>query len=87
MRILVTGASGFVGVNLVEALLARAHEVIAFSLDSFSKEAKLNPIEVKGDTTDTQLLERLMREHRIEAVWHGAAITAGPDREKREAGS
>ena len=27
-----------------------------------------------------------MREHRIEAVWHGAAITAGPEREKREAG-
>jgi nucleoside-diphosphate-sugar epimerase len=85
MRILVTGASGFVGVNLVEALLARRHEVIAFSLDSFSKETKLNPIEVKGDTTDTQLLEKLMRERRIEAVWHGAAITAGPEREKREA--
>jgi nucleoside-diphosphate-sugar epimerase len=85
MRILVTGASGFVGVNLVEALLKRGHGVIAFSLDSFPKEAKLNPIEVTGDTTDTQLLERLMREHRIEAVWHGAAITAGPEREKREA--
>ena len=26
-----------------------------------------------------------MREQRIEAVWHGAAITAGPEREKREA--
>jgi nucleoside-diphosphate-sugar epimerase len=27
-----------------------------------------------------------MREERIEAVWHGAAITAGAEREKREAG-
>jgi nucleoside-diphosphate-sugar epimerase len=40
---------------------------------------------VRGDATDAALLERAMREHRVEAVWHGAAITAGPEREKREA--
>jgi len=84
VRVLVTGASGFVGVNLVEALLKRDHEVVAVSLDALPKHLKA--IEVKGDTTDTQLLERLMREHRVEAVWHGAAITAGAEREKREAG-
>lgn len=74
MRILVTGASGFVGANLVEALRAREHEVIEFSL------------ETGGDVTNTELLGELMREQRVEAVWHGAAITAGPEREKREAG-
>ncbi len=73
MRVLVTGASGFVGVNLVHALRARKHEVVEFSL------------ETGGDVTDTPSLERLMGEHRIEAVWHGAAITAGAEREKREA--
>jgi UDP-glucose 4-epimerase len=73
MRVLLTGASGFVGVNLVHALRARKHEVVEFSL------------ETGGDVTDTKSLESLMREHRIEAVWHGAAITAGPEREKREA--
>ena len=73
MNILVTGASGFVGVNLVHALRARKHEVIEFSL------------ETGGDITDTPLLEKVMREQRIEAVWHGAAITAGAEREKREA--
>lgn len=59
--------------NLVEALRARGHEVAEFSLEN------------GGDVTDTPSLERLMRQHRIEAVWHGAAITAGPQREKREA--
>ncbi len=78
-----TGASGFVGVNLVEALLARGHEVVALSLDAYPGPGRT--IEIRGDTTDTALLERLMREHRIEAVWHGAAITAGAEREKREA--
>jgi nucleoside-diphosphate-sugar epimerase len=74
VRILVTGASGFVGVNLVEALRARRHEVIEFSLEK------------GGDVADTKLLEKVMREERIEALWHGAAITAGAEREKREAG-
>jgi nucleoside-diphosphate-sugar epimerase len=73
VKILVTGASGFVGVNLVHALRARKHEVVEFSL------------ETGGDVTDTKSLESLMRDQRIEAVWHGAAITAGPEREKREA--
>jgi len=83
VRVLVTGASGFVGMNLLEALLKRDHEVVAVSLDGLP--APLKVTEVKGDTTDTPSLERLMREHRIEGVWHGAAITAGPEREKREA--
>jgi UDP-glucose 4-epimerase len=73
VKVLVTGASGFVGVNLVHALRAGKHEVVEFSLEK------------GGDVTDTKLLEKIMGEQRIEAVWHGAAITAGPEREKREA--
>jgi len=83
MRVLVTGASGFVGANLVEALLRRGHAVVALSLDALP--APFAVTEVRGDATDTGLVERVMREQRIEAVWHGAAITAGPEREKREA--
>jgi nucleoside-diphosphate-sugar epimerase len=73
VKVLVTGASGFVGMNLTHALRARDHEVVEFSL------------EAGGDVTDTPRLEALMRQNRIEAVWHGAAITAGPEREKRNA--
>jgi UDP-glucose 4-epimerase len=58
-------------VNLVEALRARKHEVVEFSLD-------------KGDdVTDTGRLQTFMQG--VDAVWHGAAITAGAQREKREA--
>ena len=71
MRVLVTGASGFVGVNLVEALRARNHEVVEFSIDR------------GGDVTDTAKLQGLMKG--VDAIWHGAAITAGAEREKREA--
>ena len=71
MRVLVTGASGFVGMNLVEALRARGHEVVEFSVDH------------GGDVTDTAQLQGFMKG--IDAIWHGAAITAGPEREKRDA--
>lgn len=57
--------------NLVHALRARQHEVVEFSLEK------------GGDVTDTPSLEKLMKG--VDAVWHGAAITAGPEREKREA--
>lgn len=71
MKVLVTGASGFVGVNLAEALRARSHEVVEFSID-------------KGrDVMDIAQLQTFMEG--VEAVWHGAAITAGAEREKREA--
>lgn len=92
MRILVTGASGFVGVNLAGALLARGHDVLAFSADALPTAAVATWLglpgrltEATGDVCDSATLERSMRDHAVEAVWHGAAITAGPEREKREA--
>lgn len=92
MNILVTGASGFVGVNLVDALLARGHKVHAVSTDAIPSAAIAAWAErARGltehcfDVRDADALERLMRDARIDALWHGAAITAGPERELRDA--
>jgi nucleoside-diphosphate-sugar epimerase len=93
MRVLVTGASGFVGVNVVGALLARGHEVTAVAVDAIPADAVAawgdgarRLVAHRLDVRDAGALERLMRDASVEAVWHGAAITAGADREVREAG-
>ena len=78
MRILVTGAAGFIGSNLVDRLLADGHEVIGF--DNFStgqveflNEALRSPrfrLE-HGDLLDADALDRAMQD--AEFVFHMAA--------------
>lgn len=81
MKILVTGAAGFIGGYLVEELLQAGHEVIG--LDNFSKYGPLKQASlehagyrfVEGDAKDVGLLESLMAE--VEQVVAGAALIGG----------
>jgi UDP-glucose 4-epimerase len=75
---LVTGGAGFIGSNLIDALLARGDSVIA--LDDLSQgcvdnveQASTNPrfLLVEGDVRDHELLDELVRE--CEIVVHLAA--------------
>jgi dihydroflavonol-4-reductase len=63
MKCFVTGASGFIGSNLVHELLARGHEVTALlrpgSDDRALKGARFE--RVTGDTSDRGALEKAMR--------------------------
>jgi dihydroflavonol-4-reductase len=63
MKCFVTGASGFIGSNLVHELLGRGHEVTALlrpgSDDRALKGAKFE--RVTGDTSDRAALEKAMR--------------------------
>lgn len=85
-KVLVTGADGFIGSHLVEALLEEGHKVKAFAyynsfntwgwLDSLSKET-LSEIEVfTGDIRDPNGVREAMKG--IDEVHHLAALIAIP---------
>lgn len=92
MRICVTGATGFVGLNVVEALLKRGEHVVAFDKSPMPKDAKeafsslQGSIElVEGDICDYDSVFRSFSG--CTALIHGAAITSGLEREQRDAHS
>jgi nucleoside-diphosphate-sugar epimerase len=93
--VLVTGGAGFVGLNLLEALLGRGEDVVAFG-----REDALPPAAsalfatlpgrltlVQGDVLDAGALRALFKAHAIDRIFPFAAITAGPAREASSPGA
>lgn len=87
--VLVTGAAGFIGSHLLEALLERGDAVVA--LDNFDpyyapqrKQANLAEVRerqaadrlefVQGDVRDRSQMEALFRHHHVQVVAHLAAL-------------
>jgi nucleoside-diphosphate-sugar epimerase len=94
MTVLVTGGAGFVGVNMVEALLERGHDVVVFDATGLPPGAAraLEPhagrLRVQsGSVLDAPTVAALFGRYRIEHVVHAAAITSGPERESRDPAS
>lgn len=85
-KVLVTGADGFIGSHLVEALATRGAQVTALALynsfdrigwlDEISEEAAALVRIVRGDVRDPQFVATLCRGH--EVVFHLAALIAIP---------
>jgi UDP-glucose 4-epimerase len=79
MRCLVTGGAGFIGSNLVDALLARGDEVTVVDNLSTGRISNLEPGLAAGaelsemDIRDGEALSRLAAERRPEAIFHLAA--------------
>jgi UDP-glucose 4-epimerase len=87
MRILVFGGTGFVGLNIASALLARGHAVTLFDRTRLPAAAEKDFAQhagrlttAQGDITDRQRIEEAIAAG-YEAIILGAAITAGPERE------
>jgi UDP-glucose 4-epimerase len=90
MRILIFGGTGFVGLNIAAALLARGHTVTLFDRAGLPPAAEKTFAHhadrlttVQGDITDRQAVEEVTALG-CEAIILGAAITAGPEREAAE---
>jgi len=79
MRALVTGGAGFIGSNLVDALVDRGDEVVVLDDLSSGKEANLaGALErgarlVRGDVREVADVERATQQARPELVFHLAA--------------
>ncbi len=92
MTVLITGGAGFVGLNIAEHLLGAGHAVVLYGLEAppdmatreFDKLPGSLSVQV-GDIRDGALLRETMRRHEVDAVVHGAAITAGLAREATQA--
>ncbi|HJQ61915.1 MAG TPA: NAD(P)-dependent oxidoreductase [Burkholderiales bacterium] len=91
MAVLVTGGAGFVGLNLVEALLERGEEVILFDSGALPPAAQralshhgrqLNV--ARADVRDAAQVNQVFESHRIDYIAHCAAVTSGPARESRD---
>jgi UDP-glucose 4-epimerase len=87
VKILIFGGTGFVGLNIAAALLARGHTVTLFDRASlpaaaqrdFAGFGKMLTV-VSGDVTDRQAVMDLVAKG-FDAIVLGAAITAGPARD------
>ena len=83
MRVLVTGGCGFIGSNLVKWLRRQRPDWTVVNLDKLTYAGNLENLAelegdpghvfVKGDIGNRELVDHLLRAHRIEAVLHLAA--------------
>lgn len=80
MRILVTGAGGFVGNHLCPLLSSNGHEVLA--LDHSNKLKSKEIKSVGGDITDYDTILKIFNEFKPEAVYHLAGLAFIPLCEK-----
>jgi dTDP-glucose 4,6-dehydratase len=94
MAILVTGAAGFVALNVVEHLLTAGRDVIGLDRIPLPERASLDFAGLPGRLTmiDGTILSdadlaRALTAAPVEAVIHCAVITAGPQREIADPGS
>lgn len=92
MAVMVTGGTGFVGLNLVHALLERGEHVVVAALDDIPAPARrafarlpgrVEAIraDIRDITADPDGFAAVMKRHDVDRLFPFAAITSGPARE------
>ena len=78
-KILITGATGFIGYHLTRALLGQGHEVSCLVRNSSNLDrlAGLPVRRANGDVTDAESLRRIMPGY--DAVYHLAGLVKAID--------
>ncbi|MDO5056364.1 MAG: NAD-dependent epimerase/dehydratase family protein [Lautropia sp.] len=76
MKVLLTGATGFVGLNIVEALLEAGHDVVSYQRQGARRRYLdlLGPVVVEGELDDVRQLRHAMQD--VDAVIHTAGMTS-----------
>ena len=86
MKILITGANGFVGSYLVELLLQKKHFVIATGREEstrlFTKDEMFRY--EKMDFTEPVSVKEVFKKHRPEIVIHAGAISKPDECERNQ---
>jgi len=90
MKLLITGGAGFVALALAETALEAGHDVVLFDLleppdvarAAFARFGARCAVE-QGDVCAGDWLAEVIERHGIDTVAHGAAVTAGTERERR----
>ncbi|MFT4436992.1 NAD-dependent epimerase/dehydratase family protein [Caballeronia sp. 15715] len=75
MNLLLTGASGFIGINLARTLLVRGHQVVAVGRRPCPVEGVLN---FESAQLDATVLQQVMAAHKFDVVFHLAAAGVHP---------
>jgi UDP-glucose 4-epimerase len=79
LKVLVTGGAGFIGSNLVDALIERGDDVVVLDNLTTGRRANLDPALSRGatlvveDIRDADLVANLLEEEKPEVVFHLAA--------------
>ena len=88
MKIVIFGGTGFVGLNVAEALLARGHDVTLYDREELPSSARRSLADygarlkaVQGDITDAATIDSLIAGG-CDAIVLGAAVTAGDELER-----